>query len=74
MLDGIDDRLAHGHAHPVERVLLETNELAGFFADDLDKIQHVEVTAKFEPDDAVSVHAVGGVHPIPVPPQRTGPL
>ena len=50
VLDGVDHRLAHRDAHPVERVLVEARHLADVVADDLDEVEHVEGAAELEAD------------------------
>ena len=51
VLDGVDDRLADGHADPVHRVLVEADALGQVIADHLDEVQHVEGAAELETDD-----------------------
>ena len=54
MLDGIDDRLAHGDADPVQRLVVEPGEPPEMVARDLDEIEHLEGAVEIEMD-AVSV-------------------
>ncbi len=64
VLDGVDDRLAHGDADPVDGVFVQAGELADVIADDLHEIQHLEVAVDLQPDRAASTqharHAVAG--------------
>src|SRR5690606_21845993 len=50
MLDGIDDRLAHGHADPVDGVLVEPGEHREPVAGRLDHVEQFEVAGDFQPD------------------------
>ena len=42
VLDRVDDGLAHGDAHPVQRLLVEPRPAADVIADHLDEVEHVE--------------------------------
>ena len=59
VLDGVDDRLAHGDADPVDRVLVQARELPDAIADHLDEIQHVEIAVNLEPDRAAAGQHAG---------------
>ncbi len=48
VLDRVDDRFADRHAHPVERIIVETGHSSDVIADHLDEIQHVERTAELD--------------------------
>ncbi len=48
MLDGVDDRLAHGDADPVQLIFVEAGHLADVIGDDLHEIEHVEGAVEFE--------------------------
>ena len=56
VLDGVDHRLAHGHADPVHAVFVEAGHLADVIAGDLDEIQHVEIAVDLDPDRAAARH------------------
>ena len=62
VLDGVDDRLAHGDANPVDRVLVEAGELRHAVADHLDEVQHVEVTVDLQLDRAAACQHAGRRH------------
>ena len=51
VLDGVDNRLVHPHAHPVRRILVKVPDPAYVVAQDLRDIQHVEVADKSETND-----------------------
>ena len=55
VLDRVDDRLAHGHADPVDGVLVEARHLTQMIAHHLNQVQHVEHAVDPEPDEAATV-------------------
>src|SRR5688500_10580927 len=58
VLDGVDDRLADGHTHPMRRVLVEPGDRGEPIADELHDVEHVERAVHPEPDHvAVATHA-----------------
>ena len=59
VLDGVDHRLANGHPDPMHRVVVELRDLAHAVAEDLDQIQHIEVTRKLEADGMSVFRHVG---------------
>ena len=59
VLDGVDDRLAHRDADPVDRVLVQAGELTDAVAHDLDEVQHLEVTVDLESDGAAARQHAG---------------
>src|SRR5262249_28511418 len=54
VLDRVDDRLAHGDANPVDRVLVELRELADAVAHHLDEIDHLELAVDLETDGSAA--------------------
>ena len=58
VLDGVDDRFACRDADSVHRIFVETTDLTHVIAEQLDEIQHVEVTGKFETDRMPDVRHV----------------
>ena len=72
VLDRVDDRLAHGHADPVDGVLVEPGQLADAVADDLDEVQHVEVAVDLEPDRAAAGQHADVAPPAERPERATG--
>ena len=60
VLDGVDDRFADGHAHPVRRILVETGDRREAIAQHLDEIEQLERTGQLEANQvAVSQHGRG---------------
>src|SRR4029078_2826834 len=51
MFDGVDHRLAEGHADPVHRVFVEPDAATQMVADQLYEIEHVERAAEFQAND-----------------------
>ena len=56
VLDRIDHRLAHGHADPVDRLVIQARLPADVVAHDLDEIEHVEGAAEVETDGVSAGH------------------
>jgi hypothetical protein len=60
VLDGVDDRFAYGHAHPMSGILVEPRDRRQAIADELHDIKHIERAVHPEPDHvAVETHAEG---------------
>src|ERR1044071_6731239 len=55
MLDGVDHRLAHRNADPVERVFVEADASSHVIAHNLYEIDHFEDAVEFEPDRPAAV-------------------
>jgi 3-phosphoshikimate 1-carboxyvinyltransferase len=55
VFDGVDDRLANGHAHPVSGIVVQPDAARHVIAHNLHEIQHVEGAGELEPDDVVTV-------------------
>jgi hypothetical protein len=55
VLDGVDHRLADRDAHPMERILVESDTARQVIAHHLDKVQHLERAGELEPDDVLTV-------------------
>ena len=59
VLDGVDDRLAHSDADPVDGVLVQAGQLADAVADDLHEVHHVEVAVDLHADGAAAGQHAG---------------
>ena len=55
VLDRVDHRLADGDAHPMERILVESDAARQVIADHLDEVEHLERACELEPDDVMTV-------------------
>jgi hypothetical protein len=55
VLDGVDDRLANRHAHPMERFVVEAHQTSDVIADGLHEIHHLEGAAEIETDALAAV-------------------
>ena len=60
VLDGVDDRLAHRDADPVQLIFVEARRLADMIGDDLHEIEHVEGAVEFDADRVRWNHLMGG--------------
>jgi len=52
VFDRVDHGLAHGHADPVDRVLVEGGQLGHAIAQDLHEVHHVEEARNLQPHQA----------------------
>src|SRR5215213_3965407 len=50
MLDGVDDRLTHRNADPMQLVLVEAGRLADMIGHDLHEVEHVERAVELNTD------------------------
>ena len=75
VLDRVDDRLADGDAHPVQRLVVQARHPADVVADDLDEIEHVEGAVEVEADGVCRGSSATGdyriVEPATLEPLRT---
>jgi hypothetical protein len=55
VFDGVDDRLAHRDAHPVERIVVEPDQPSDVIADGLHEVHHLERAAEVEADAVAAV-------------------
>src|SRR5688572_26432800 len=63
VLDGVDHRLADRDPDPVDRVLVEAGHLAETVADDLDEVQHLEVTVDLQHHRPAACQHAGRARP-----------
>ena len=61
VLDRVDDRLAHGDAHPVERLLVESGETPEMIARDLHEVEHLVRAVELETDGIPVGHESDGL-------------
>ena len=59
VLDGVDHRLAHRDADPVDGVLVQAGQLPDAIADDLHEVHHVEDAVDLQPDGAAAGQHAG---------------
>ena len=53
VLDGIDDRLADGHAYPMRQILVEAGNRRESIAEHLDQVEQLKRTGQLEADQMV---------------------
>ena len=55
VLDRVDHRFADGHAHPMQRILVEADAAREVIADHLHEVEHLERAGELEPDELMTV-------------------
>jgi hypothetical protein len=63
VFDGIDHRLAHGHANPVDRIIVQASKLPDPVTDDLCEVHHVELAVDLKSDGAAAFQHAESTRP-----------